>query len=275
MEFAELEKLRSSVVSEHNRLRADPAEYIVAVDKQRKFIDKKNILRIPGRKPIKLREGVKIYEEIGNFLYSNQPIKTITYDERLSEAAQEYAEYLGKNGIVAIGENLNGESLNLSQRIEKFCEWENICAENIDYGSYTAQDILISFLASDGDSNRSQRINLFNKNLKYFGVGVSCHKIYGIVCVTIYTGGVRDQGSLYHDLDTFKFEYPNLKQNVDKFRINKICLKDSDAPENTKSVDISKSVLNAQYEGRKRFVIKKQYSLNDGNRHIVEIENLI
>ena len=63
-------------------------------------------------------------------------------------------------------------------RLNRYGKWSGALSENIIYGNYSPKRALIAFLIDDGNSNRSQRLNLFNP--KYNVIGASCgeHKSY-------------------------------------------------------------------------------------------------
>ena len=50
----------------------------------------------------------------------------------------------------------------MTERIEKYGEWNGKIGENIDFGSNEAMEIVISFLVDDGVSSRGHRMNLLN-----------------------------------------------------------------------------------------------------------------
>ena len=62
---------------------------------------KDKILYRPGEIPIETNEGVAAYEEAIAFLKKQRPIDSLTFDERLTKAAQEHAEDLGEKGLVS------------------------------------------------------------------------------------------------------------------------------------------------------------------------------
>jgi hypothetical protein len=265
-------KRRSAILDTHNRLRADPVAFIPFIEKYIRYIKEDNVLYIPNQQSVQLREGVKGFLDAIDFLNKQRPLHTLTFDESLSDAAQEYANMLGEKGLV---HNENG--LSVSERVEKFCEWETICAESIDYGSQTAEDVIISLLVDDGVNNKAHRELLFNKNIKYIGIGISKHKSYGTVTVIDYVGGIRPKGKSYFEYNNLKYEYPAEFENKSHIRKikNVIQIKDKDAPDNALSSKLEVSISDTENEGVKRKVTKKIYDLNDGTQRIIEIEDFI
>ena len=46
---------------------------------------------------------------------------------------------------------------NISERIEKYCQWDGAIAENLDFGFKSAENIMINLLVDDGVKARYQR----------------------------------------------------------------------------------------------------------------------
>ena len=82
----------------------------------------------------------------------------------------------------------------LSDRIEKYTEWDDSCAESIDLGFKTADNIILNLLIDDGSEGRNQRINLFSTKYKYIGIGCAYHKTYNHCSVFVYSKSLRDLG---------------------------------------------------------------------------------
>jgi uncharacterized protein YkwD len=272
------ESFRASILAENNRLRADPQSYIPFLQENMKYISEDKILRKPGKVAVQLREGVEAYKNAIKFLQRQKPLDTLTYDERLSNAALDFANYLGSTGIVT---NLDKAGNNAGDRIENYCEWDKVCGESIDYGSQTAQEVFISLLIDDGIEEKSNRLNLFQDDFKYIGIGIAKHRDYGTVIVIDYVGGIRDKGQPFFDYSNFKYEYPKeinqgltFKKKEERKIKTQMQLQDEDAPDSATSVRIIKKTADRLYNGKLRRVTKKIYDLDNGNQHIVEIEDI-
>jgi len=50
----------------------------------------------------------------------------------------------------------------MSQRMERYGEWNKAIAENISFSEKTGKDIVLQFIIDDGNSSRGQRKNIFN-----------------------------------------------------------------------------------------------------------------
>ena len=178
----DLEKLKKEVINETNRIRSNPKSYIPILESYIKYFDG-NILEKPDTDTgIETQEGAFAYQEAINFLKSQKPIEPLIYDEEVSKASQELSDLMGKTG--------NTEDNNIEERISKYVDWDVAISENIDFGGFTGEDVIINLLVDDGVEDRSHRSNLFNTKIKYFGVGTSFHKEYDICTVIDYIGDI-------------------------------------------------------------------------------------
>lgn len=275
MKIYDLEEIKQSVLTESNRIRADPTSY-VAILKQYIGYFKDNLLNRPNQIPIETYEGPAAYEKAIKFLKKQKPHHTLTFDDKLSKAAQDHAEEIGPLGLFT---HESKEGKNVSERLDKYCEWENACCENIDLGGSSGIDVIVSLLIDDGNEAKTHRENLFRDELTHFGIGVANHKDFDIVVVIDYTGGIRDVGKPYFNRSTYKYEYPKdltlgfKKENEKENKIkSSYQLQDEDAPDGTSSVKVVKQCR--LYEGKKNKVTKKYYTLENGAHHVVEVEEI-
>ena len=274
-------ELRSGIVSEHNKLRTNPKSYITLLQNHLAQI-KDNILTIPNELKLKLIEGESSYNEAISFLQNlNITLKPMEHNNEISEAANDHATDIGSNGLFS---HESSDGKNTAERIEKYIEWDGACCESIEFGNRSAESIIISLLVDDGIEHRPHRKNIFSEELKYFGVGVSEHRTYGVVTVIDYLAGIREEdGKVNFDYENFKYDIRgnvspikklkkapiNEKLEGDENR-NPFQLDDPDAPNDTISVQIFK-------KSKKRgdvsvHVTKKMYKLENGTYHIVEVE---
>lgn len=183
----ECERLKNEIITEQNRLRTNPKSYIPKLEKCIKCF-KGNVYEKPGTDiGIETTEGPMAYQEAINFLKTQKPIRSLTYDEEISKASQSHAKDIGETGGT---DYIGSDGLSNSDRVGKFVNWDaNIC-ESIDFGGVTGEEVMISFLVDDGVSDRSHRGSIFNTKLNYFGVGVAKHKEYEICSVIDYVGEI-------------------------------------------------------------------------------------
>lgn len=263
------EVLANQIINEHNKVRTDPKSYIDKLNTCLKLF-KGDILYRPGEDPVQTFEGKSAFEEAIVFLERQQPIPELSAHSGLSTACLDHTNDIGPKGL-ATHESSNGN--NVSDRIEKYSEWDGACCESIEFGSKLAEDIIINFIVDDGISERLQRKNLFNPELKFIGVGVGPHKEYGHVTVVNYVSGVRAIGEPAPEVKTFIQDYCKKiedRKNSGKPK-NAFQEDDPDAPDNTVSVKIVKT--NKVIKGKAKKITRKIYSLSDNTQHIVEIED--
>lgn len=257
------------IIDEHNKVRTDPESYIEKIHNTMKYF-RGEILSRPGEDQIKSFEGKAAFEEAIEFLKRQKPINKLITDTRLSMACMDHINDIGPKGV-ASHESSDGK--NVSDRIEKYCEWDGACCENIDFGTKIAEDIIINFIVDDGIAERLQRKNIFNPELKFIGVGFGEHKEFGYVTVVDYVAGVREHGDESPDVKNFiqdhlkKLEDGKLKKHEPK---NPFQDDDADAPDNTISVKIVKTTK--IIKGKPRKITRKIYSLSNNTQHVVEVE---
>ncbi len=264
--------LKENLITEHNKLRTDPKSYIPLLEKHLEYINKDNVLVIPNEIKLKLIEGASTYNNAIEFLKNQANMATMEHNEQISQASLDHAVDIGSNGLFT---HEGSDGRNTADRIEKYIEWDGACCESIEFGNRTAENVLISLLIDDGIEHRPHRKNIFSEELKFFGVGVSEHKTYGVVTVINYLAGIRVDGKVDFDYENFKYEVrdnvPKIEKKVDDDEAkNPYQVDDPDAPNGTTSVQIFKKT---KKDGEKVVnITKKMYKLENGTYHIVEVE---
>ena len=200
------------------------------------------------------------------FLSMQKPVPKLIYNEHLSKAARDHALDMAENNLLG-HEGSNGSIL--SDRIEKYIEWDDSCAESIDLGFKTADNIILNLLIDDGSKGRNQRINLFSTQYKYIGIGCSFHKTYNHCSVFVYAKSLRDLGQPPNVAINFMQDYIQ-KTFYKRYVVNKFQEDDPDAPDDTIDVRIAK--CQKTVGGKEKKITKKIYTLKDQSLHIMEIE---
>ena len=213
-----LSSLKESIITEHNRLRQNPKKYIPILEQHIHYFNK-NLFRKPGTNTaIITQEGPIALQNAIEFLRKQKPIFPLTYDIPLSNASQSHADDISLNGIDG---PIGSDGKSNEDRVNNYVKWDNAIAENIDFGNRTAEDVMLSLLIDDGDEERVHRNVLFNKQLKYFGVGVSEHKEYGVCVVIDYIGkidGYVDK-KLDNEFQKMKIEEEKLLNNTNNTKL--------------------------------------------------------
>jgi uncharacterized protein YkwD len=240
--------LISEIVEEHNKIRKNPKSYIPHLEDHMKQF-KGDVRYIPGSKVgLQTIEGKAAYEECINFLKKQSPLGGLKLDNELSKASQDHADDIGPKGIT---EHTGSDGSSVDDRISRYVDWDVTIAENIDFGSTKASDVIVSLIVDDGVTSRGHRQNIFNPSLKIIGVGLADHTTFGNCMVINYTGGINR----YVD------------ENERKLREDKNY--DPDAPEGTVKTDVN--VTTKVVDGHTQTITVKKYTLNDGSQQILEI----
>ena len=201
-----------------------------------------------------------------NIEEKQEPVQPLTKEIRLSYAAADLVKDIGERGVVT---HQDKDGLFVSERIEKYCEWDFCANEVIEVSSKNAQDILVSLLVDDGIRDRLDRRALFQHIYNYVGVACGPHSEYEIVTVLVFAGGIRQKGTLFYQLGS-EYELRDFDNQYRNNEKNAYLINDPDAPDNTTGLRV---VRTKKYLGNKKIIVtKKFYKLDDGTEHVVELE---
>ena len=260
------DELSKEIYNLQNEIRTNPLSFVSKLKESLKYFREK-IYHKPGEDPIQTYEGPSAIEEAIEFLKSQKPVGKLLLDENISKACKDHAHDLGVKGLTS---HEGSDGKNISERIEKYCEWDGACAENLDFGFKNAENIIINLLVDDGVKERNQRFNLFHPDFKFVGIGIESHRDYGICVVIGYTMNVRPLGSEPKNVSDFIQEY--IKNTMNRKKIKNPFQEDEpDAPDNTVSLKIVKG--NKMIGGKMKKITKKIFALDNGAQHIIEIED--
>lgn len=262
------EDLAVEIVKEQNRVRTDPQSYIEKLKRAKTFF-KDKIFRHPAELPIETYEGVDGIDNAINFLQAQKPIDELTFSSELASAAQDHAKDIGEKGLSSHeGSDGNG----ISDRVERYIEWDGAIAENLDFCFKFAENIVMNLIIDDGSKLKHQRSNLFNPDFKFVGVACAKHKTFKICTVIDYAKGLHAIGEEPPDIINSVQDYIEKTMNKENSQPkNAFQAEDPDAPDNTISVKLVK--LKKKINGTERNITRKIYVLDDGKQHIVEIED--
>ena len=183
------EKLKKEIIDEHNLIRSNPTNFIKILEGQKQYF-KGKIFQKPGEVGIQTQEGWDAYQDAIEVLKKMETVEPLKLSEGLCKAAQEHADDIGPKGLI---DHTGTDKSKCTERIERYCQWTISAAENIDFGSSKADDVLASLFCDDGVSNRGHRKNIINPAFKHIGVGVQDHKEYGVCVVIIYVGKILSE----------------------------------------------------------------------------------
>ena len=252
---------------ELNNLRKNPKSYIPLIELEMKSLKKNNILKKrDSNLQIQTVEGKDAYIEAINFLQNQEGVPPVKEESRLNSAALDLVKDIGTRGVVS-HQDQYGQYV--SERIEKYCEWDYSASEVIEVSSKNPKDILISLIVDDGLKNRPDRMTLFNPAYNYVGISCGMHSEYEIVTVIVFTGSIRQKGTLFYQLGS-NFELRNQYDDYEGNYENPYLINDPDAPDKSTGLRIVKCKKNL---GNKKIIVtKKFYTLDNGNEYVVELE---
>ena len=252
---------------ELNNLRKNPKSYIPLIELEMKSLKKNNILKKrDSNLQIQTVEGKDAYIEAINFLQNQEGVPPVKEESRLNSAALDLVKDIGTRGVVS-HQDQYGQYV--SERIEKYCEWDYSASEVIEVSSKNPQDILISLIVDDGLKNRPDRMTLFNPAYNFVGISCGMHSEYEIVTVIVFTGSIRQKGTLFYQLGS-NFELRNQYDDYEGNYENPYLINDPDAPDKSTGLRIVKCKKNL---GNKKIIVtKKFYTLDNGNEYVVELE---
>ena len=167
MEKNNFEEIENEILKKHNELRSNPQSFIPKLEECLKHFREK-IYHMPGEDPIQTYEGPNAVEDAIEFLQAQKPVKKLIYNQHISSACKDHVLDIGTKGLTT---HEGSDGKNISDRIEKYCEWDGAAAENLDFGFKNAENIILNLLIDDGVKERNQRYNLFHPNFKYIGIG--------------------------------------------------------------------------------------------------------
>ena len=266
MEKPNYAKIEDELFKLHNEIRKDPQSFIPKL-KSVLTCFKGKIYHIPDEDPIQTFEGEEAVTEAIQFLKTQKPVNELTLNKEISLACKDHVEDIGPKGLTT---HEGSDGKNLSERIEKYCEWDGALAENLEFGLKTPENIMLNLLINDGVKNRYQRLNLFHPEMKFMGIAVGPHKVYNICVVIGYARGVRNFGDEPADVSEFIQEYIKNSLNNKKEIRNDFQEEEPYAPDNTVSVKIIKTTK--LVGGKAKKITQKIFTLDNGAQHIVEIE---
>ena len=261
----EYSQLAKDLFISHNKIREDPKSFIIKLKKWKKNFREKTLFLL-NENPLETFEGINAVEEAIRFLSVQKSVPKLNYSEELGKAAKDHAMDIGEHNLY--GHDGSDGSM-LSDRIEKYTEWDDSCAESIDLGFKTADNIILNLLIDDGSEGRNQRINLFSTKYKYIGIGCSFHKTYNHCSVFVYAKALRDLGQAPVVGINFMQDYIQ-KTFYKRYIVNKFQEEDPDAPDDTIDVKITK--CHKTVAGKDKKITKKIYTLKNQSLHIMEIE---
>jgi uncharacterized protein YkwD len=178
--------LDRELLVETNRARTDPASYARYLEEMLPQFDG-YVLRRPGTSVgLRTNEGPAAVREAIQFLREQAPLPPLEWAGGLWAAARDHVRNQGPTGATG---HTGADGSSMSDRMNRYGRWQHTAAENIDYGSTTARESLISLIVDDGVPNRGHRTNVFAPRITVMGAACGAHTRYRTMCVFNYAGG--------------------------------------------------------------------------------------
>ena len=168
------------VVIELNKCRTNPIRYSneVLVPFLRSMSESGIFVDSRGHN-LRIKEGKIAVQEAIDALNRQKPNSMLYPKEYLSLAAKAHCNDHGPKSLVGHG-GTDGSSP--STRAKRHNPNVSGVGENIAYGSFSARDVMISFIVDDDVPDRGHRANIF-RDYSNVGVSFGYHKGFGIMCV--------------------------------------------------------------------------------------------
>lgn len=248
--FTEVEK---SVVEEHNNLRRDPKSYVSLLNRAMTYFRRNNVLHYIGETPFKTKEGKPGVQDAIRFIEKCSPVPELKASHELSLAAKDYLADIQKDESAEL-------ETRCYERIEKFCEWDISCSQNLSFGLVKGENILTNLIINDGDGMKYSRQNLFDPELRYIGVAAGPSRLYEVCVVIYYASRVRKLNTIVDEKDYYS-DYINV---CDKVKARKIDI--------TKARNTIEKEFETKVNNKTKKILKSIYEFEDGSTYIVENE---
>lgn len=184
--------LETQVLERINQIRRDPMDYAERLRALRPRFQGK-LLYLPGHERALLtQEGLPALDEAIAFLERQTPLPPLDRGELLALAAREHVVLQGTLGTRG---HFSPDGASPGDRVRR-AGGGPLVGEDISYGYSDAEAVVRQLVIDDGVPDRSHRILLFHRELRYAGVGCGAHRGYGHMCV-IDLSRTRNGMSLY------------------------------------------------------------------------------
>lgn len=184
-----LSTMEREIVAEMNLARTRPAEYARYLEELARHYQG-DLLKLPGKVPVRTQEGVSAVREAIRFLKAVAPVGALRPSAGMSRAASDHVRDQEKSGKTG---HMGGDGSQPYERIERYGAWEGLSGENIAYGDDSARMFVMQLIIDDGVPNRGHRENMFNPEFRVAGVAIGTHPVYRSMCVITYASGYSER----------------------------------------------------------------------------------
>ena len=183
-----LSSVEQEVLNELNLARTNPKQFAEFLAEMRPYFNGNNLER-PGQFILVTQEGVAAVDEAISFLRSTAPLSALRISRGLSLAAQTHANDQ-QNGEMG---HIGSDGSQPWTRMNRYGTWQDKVAENISYGGYSTRGVVIQLIVDDGVPGRGHRVNMFNPEYRFVGVGCGTHARFHDMCVMDFAARYSEQ----------------------------------------------------------------------------------
>lgn len=184
-----LSSREKELLDEINYARANPGEYLKALEAFRKNFRGKEI-HYPEGRILVTNEGVAALDDAIKFLRDIEPLPPLELRSGMVQAAKVHANDLvlsDKNG------HRGSDGSQAGERIDRFGRWDESFGENIVYDSRTARYDVMGMIIDDGTANRGHRENLFAEDFRVIGIAMGTRANGTSLGVVTFAGGFSEK----------------------------------------------------------------------------------
>lgn len=174
-----MSQLEKDVVLELNLARSKPRLYAGFVEEFKKHYAG-HYIYVAGQVPIKTREGANAVNEAIGFLNMQPPLPMLRVSRGLCRSAKVHVVDQGPTGGMS---HRGTDNSTPDQRMKRFGRLGAAFGEVIEYGNWTARQIVMQLIINDGVPDRSHRKNIFKSYFNIVGVSYGPHRRFGSMCV--------------------------------------------------------------------------------------------
>lgn len=172
-----LSGLEHDILREINRVRTDPVAYASTVEARKQQYDK----QMAKLGPSPAQQEAPVFDDAIRTLKATAPLAALTVSRGLSLAAKERVSQVGTTPPA------------FEERLKRHGTWEGSIAENVAYGSDTAQRFVMQFVLDPDDARRTQRANILQPGFTMGGVACGSHPQYTTMCVVTFARKYSDK----------------------------------------------------------------------------------
>ena len=187
--------MERDVVKEINDLRRSPSSYAEKLVKNKQYFKPgENVWKHPDSEAgIKTEEGPAAYDEAILFLRTKaEPQETLKPSKGLNKVASDF--------LAEFQKDVNAQ-VEIEPVVQKYGEFTGNFRRLAQFGSATAEQVVINLVVCDGDKTRGHREALLFPTLKRVGVAYGNHDTYKrctvIVACTTFENKVDADDSVY------------------------------------------------------------------------------